>query len=356
MRPFAGARGTRRSFSVPRTGGDGARLSAAWHALYAHWAESLDQKVTHSLELIDRTLPKHVRPVVCWSGGKDSTALLHLVRRVCPNVDVIYNDPLVDLPETYAYVERMANEWNLNLHVSKPAKGQDFWSVGKSHGWPIFGKAVSSNVERAIRTGNVRAQLTKLERQLVVGEHRISCRCADSVRTRPGMLVERQLGCDLKIIGLRADESRARVRLWADHGEYFYVKRHFSHREGVWKLNPIARWLEADIWAYHDEYDIPHCALYDMGHSRNGCWTCAMAIRNGQLERLSASHPELFRELVVDSPMSVELLRARDFWCGRPPRHRYTKGQKAEALETYHEVFARGWHSGGRACLTRAAT
>lgn len=330
---------------MPRPIAQRADLSAAWKRLYILWKESLDVKVCYSKDLIARTLAKHKRPVVCWSGGKDSTVLLHLVREQVPDIDVIFNDPLVDHPETYSYIEKLANAWNLNLHITKPERGQNFWSLGRTYGWPIFGKSIASNVERAQRTGNIRKQLSKMERQLVMSGLCISCKCSDVLRTKPGMHMEKKLFCDLKIVGLRADESRARVRLWADHGEYFYTKRYFSYREGVWKLNPIARWLEEDIWSYHRINSIPSCQLYEMGHKRNGCWTCAMAIRHGQLKRLSDSHPELFEELLVESPMGSALMQARDFWLGKRPKSRYRKSTRRAVLNMYHEAFASSWKS-----------
>ncbi len=324
---------------MPRPAAQRANLSEAWTTLHRLWKEPLDVKIEHSQSLIEQVLAKHKHAAVCWSGGKDSTVLLHLVRAQRPDIDVIYNDPLVDFPETYSYVEQLANQWNLNLHITKPAKHDNFWKLGKSYGWPIFGKGIASNVERARRTGNIRKQLSEMERQLVHSNICISCRCSDILRSNPGMLAEKELTCDLKIIGLRADESRARVRLWADHGEYFYTKRHFSYKEGIWKLNPIARWLNEDIWSYIDRYDIPYCDLYNMGHTRNGCWPCAMAVRNGQIKRLSQSHPDLYEELLIESPMGTELMKARDFWLGVQPKLRYTKSSRRDILTTYHQAF-----------------
>jgi phosphoadenosine phosphosulfate reductase len=328
---------------MPRSAAQRADLSAAWKNLHAIWKEPLESKIEHSRAEIERIIDKHRRPVVCWSGGKDSTALLHLVLEQAPHIDVIFNDPIVEFPETYSYIEKMANEWRLNLHITKPVEKEDFWTLGDTYGWPIFGKAVASNVERARRTGNLRRQLSEMELHLVQSGLCISCRCADMLRSKPGMLMEKRLECDLKIVGLRADESRARVRLWADYGEYYYTKRHFSHREGIWKFNPIARWREEDIWGYLEGHGIPSCGLYKMGHKRNGCWTCAMAIRNGQLKRLSTSHAALFEELLIESPMGNELMRVRDFWQGIEPKAHYSKDARRAIVGTYNDVFTSGW-------------
>lgn len=60
------------------------------------------------------------RPAVLWSGGKDSTVLLHLVRRFRPDVDVIcWRVPF--LPAKWEFHERLAREWNLTVYDFPPA-------------------------------------------------------------------------------------------------------------------------------------------------------------------------------------------------------------------------------------------
>jgi phosphoadenosine phosphosulfate reductase len=332
---------------MPRPEAGRGDLTEAWHSLHRLWKDPLQLKIERSRRLIAEGLSRSQRPIVAWSGGKDSTALLCLVREQKPDVEVIYNNPGVEFPETHEFIEHLANKWHLNLHVSKPPRGASFWSEGRTWGWPIFGKGICLNVERASRTGNLRPQLSALERGLVASGLRLSCRCAQSLRTSPGMALEKSLGCDLKFVGLRADESRARVRLWADHGDYFFVKRYYARGSGIWKNNPLACWTDADIWQFHALEDIPHCGLYDMGHTRNGCWTCAMAIRHGQLGRLRSSHPELCEELVVHSPMAREILRAWDFWCGRRVKRYYTKAERRSAMSSLDADMAGGWRMNG---------
>ena len=182
----------------------------------------------------------------------------------------------------------------------------------EKYGWPIFSKNIASNVGRARRTGNIRPQLSQMEKILVENNVRISARCCDFVHEKPTKRAEYEYKADLKIIGIRALESRTRTRIWVDYGDYYYVKRYYGRNKGIWKLNPIAIWTEKDIWDYHKEQSIPHCKLYDMGYSRNGCWTCAMGIRHGQLERLKQGHPMLYKYLLEKTNMSLELKKAKN--------------------------------------------
>ncbi len=69
---------------------------------------------------IAQALREAKRPAVLWSGGKDSTTLLHLVRRFRPDVEVImWKVPW--LPEKWEFHERLAREWNLTVFDFPPA-------------------------------------------------------------------------------------------------------------------------------------------------------------------------------------------------------------------------------------------
>lgn len=285
-------------------------MGQGWKELYKFWEWSLDRKVEYSHELLDSVFENHKQPVVCWSGGKDSAVALHLARQRRPDIPVIYVDSGVEFPETVEFVNFLADSWNLNITIAKPKEGEGFWDIGPKYGWPIFGKNIASNVERAVRTGNIRPQMSLLERVLAEKKVHISARCSEFLQENPSKGVEKLLQADVKIIGLRSAESRARARLWVDYGDYYFVKRYFRRHEGMWKVNPIAIWTEKDIWKYHQIHEIPYCKLYDKGYPRNGCWPCAMGVRSGQLQRLRANHPELFKYLILQTEMGKELLKA----------------------------------------------
>jgi 3'-phosphoadenosine 5'-phosphosulfate sulfotransferase (PAPS reductase)/FAD synthetase len=74
---------------------------------------------------IERVLRWHKRwpkSVVLWSGGKDSTVLLHLIRYVC-KIDlpvVQYREP--KLRERYAYSDNLINQWDLEVYDYPPSK------------------------------------------------------------------------------------------------------------------------------------------------------------------------------------------------------------------------------------------
>lgn len=286
-------------------------LSEGWRKIHNFWKKTYNFKKEYSQTFISKILKKHNNPVICWSGGKDSTVMLHMIINQKPNTPVIFVDSGVDFPETINYIKKMKKEWNLNLIITKPDKDQTFWDVGKKYGWPIFGKNIASNVGRAMRTGNIRRQLSNFEKHLIKNNIKISAKCSYYIREKPSKIIEKNFNFDVKFIALRTDESRARARLWVDHGDYYFVRHYFSNYNGIWKSNPMAFWNDRDIWEYHKKNDIPFCDLYGKGHTRNGCWTCAMAIRNGQIKRLRTIHPKLFKKLVFQTEMGKVLFEAK---------------------------------------------
>jgi 3'-phosphoadenosine 5'-phosphosulfate sulfotransferase (PAPS reductase)/FAD synthetase len=321
---------------MPRPQDQQGSLKDGFRHLKRYQRLHLDAKIRYANRMIQRVLAKHGNPVVCWSGGKDSTVLLHLALQQAPDIPVVFNDTGVEFPETREFVNQVANEWHINLYVARPKRGQTFWNVVEEYGWPILGKEQSSNVERGRRRVALALEgeeygsdsngfiplekieeiegldkLSEMELVLVSHDVEISTRCCHFLKELPTKEMEAYLGADCKILGIMASESRRRSLLWIDHGDYYYVKRHYTRSRGIWKASPLSIWTEDDVWAYNKRFDLPYCEIYDLGHDRNGCWTCAMGVRFGQLKRLRQSHPRLFEYLMTRREMGRELLKAK---------------------------------------------
>ncbi len=74
------------------------------------------------------------KSVVAWSGGKDSTVILYLVRQMVPNVDVVFNNTGVEYAETIRFIRELTAAWGLDLIETKPKKG--FWKCAAEYGFP----------------------------------------------------------------------------------------------------------------------------------------------------------------------------------------------------------------------------
>lgn len=79
-----------------------------------------------------------------FSGGKDSTVLLDLARRVCPDIPAVYVDTGLEYPELRAFVETKNNViW---LRPRYP-----FTRILEKYGYPVISKEVSDVRSRYAR-------------------------------------------------------------------------------------------------------------------------------------------------------------------------------------------------------------
>lgn len=283
-------------------------LAQGRRELNRYQAMSLQAKIRYSLRLIEVGLELARRPAVAWSGGKDSTVLMHLVLQFEPHIDVIFNNTQVEYPETYRFVRELKQAWQVNLHVAKPEPGKNFWWCVEQFGWPLLGKDAARDIGAIRRSGESawKRGPSKIVAKAALSDVPIAERCCYYLKEKPARRMYRALGVDLIFLGMMAHESDLRFRNWVDYGDFFWTKH-----DRLWKCHPLSIWTDGDVWEYHRRHDIPHAKLYDMGYRRNGCWPCGMGIRFGAFAELRRGHPKLFRFLMVDKGLGAELVKLK---------------------------------------------
>lgn len=109
---------------------------------------------------------------VAFSGGKDSTVLLHLAREIAPEVATVFVDTGLEYPE----VKRFAKSFD-NITVLHPKMRFD--EVIKKYGYPLISKEVSECVSQARRfvQGAARGGDTRIEQTSSVSARPILQNC-----------------------------------------------------------------------------------------------------------------------------------------------------------------------------------
>lgn len=73
------------------------------------------------------------------------------------------------------------------------------------------------------------------------------------------------------LTGLRREQSPTRTGL--------PVLETDAAHGGIAKVNPVASWSEAQVWAYVRQHALPYNALYDQGYRSIGCAPCTRALK-----------------------------------------------------------------------------
>ena len=247
---------------------------------------------------------------VSFSGGKDSTVLLDLARRVAPDIQAVYADTGLEYPEIRSFVRTVPN-------VSWVRPELPFSRVIEQYGYPVVSKEVARRIYYA-RKGSMWAILqlqgknrdgsaSKFAQRYIKWAHltdapfRISDQCCMVMKERPLDRFTRDTGLQ-PIIGTMACESMRRQMAYLDTGCNGFSKRRPSSQ-------PMSFWMEQDVLRYLKLTGIPYASgiygeiaedsgkLTTTGVSRTGCMFCMFGVhmdkRPNRFERMAQTHPKL---------------------------------------------------------------
>jgi len=244
---------------------------------------------------------------ISFSGGKDSTVLLHLVRNLYPEVEAVFIDTGLEYPEIREFVKRFAN-----ITILRPK--MVFTDVLAKYGYPAVSKKIA-RMMRDLQNPSVQNAATRkvyLEgkgpwtlpkkwKYLVDAPFKISDRCCEVMKKEP---INRYNRASKKkaFVGMMATDSRQRQAAYLQTGC-------FNHKKGI--CTPIAFWTEQDIWAYIKQHHISYCSIYDTGIDRTGCMFCMFGVhlqkRPNRFELMKKTHPELYQYCIKNLGMGKVL-------------------------------------------------
>ncbi len=93
--------------------------------------------------------------IVSFSGGKDSTVLLHIARKLYPDIPAVFSNTGLEYPEIQAFVNKFDN-----VEIVRPKMRFD--EVISKYGYPLIGKEVAEAIYYARR---IRSQTVQVERE-----------------------------------------------------------------------------------------------------------------------------------------------------------------------------------------------
>lgn len=92
---------------------------------------------------------------VSFSGGKDSTVLLHIARQLYPNIPAVFSNTGLEYPE----IQRFVKSFDLVDTVTPKMR---FDQVISTYGYPLISKEVAEAIYYARR---IRSQTGHVERE-----------------------------------------------------------------------------------------------------------------------------------------------------------------------------------------------
>ena len=235
---------------------------------------------------------------VAFSGGKDSTLLLHLVRQLYPEVPAVFADTGLEWPEIRQFVQTFKN-----VEFVRPKKR--FGQVLQQHGYPVVGKDVAMAVSRYRGTNSQHQKDLRLwggvnentgRRQstgvipkrwhfLIDAPFKISEQCCNVVKKAPLKNYEKATK-RVPFVGTMAVDSQTRRLSW---------RKHKCNAFSINQSRPLSIFTETDVWRCL-KLGIPYCEIYDCGEDRTGCLFCMFGIHKDwdRFERIKARHPKLY--------------------------------------------------------------
>lgn len=181
--------------------------------------KSLGWKIKESRRVIKAAYDKWGPDVgLAFTGGKDSTILLHLIKSVTKKTpSLMFIDHKLHFKETYEFVEKLKKDWNLNIYFEAEPKSLK-----------------NVEIEKNVAKKRELSRIFKIETiNYAVKKHKWKA----------------------LFVGIRWDEHPARA-----------TETFFSKRKKHFRVHPILHFTEEDIWDYTKKFKVPYNPLYDDGY------------------------------------------------------------------------------------------
>jgi 3'-phosphoadenosine 5'-phosphosulfate sulfotransferase (PAPS reductase)/FAD synthetase len=259
---------------------------------------------------------------ISFSGGKDSTVMLDIAKRLYPDIPSVYCDTGLEYPEARKFALSKADK------VLKPNK--TFKQVIEDYGYPVPSKEQAQYIRearhgtdklKAKRLGRGSYSVSDKWRYLIDAPFEVSEECCRVMKKAPFKKYER-VSHRHPMIATMAEESSVRRRQYLAHGCNMFDKaRACSTPLGFWTQQDVLEYLLETGIDYADCYgDIVRGSdgkLSTTGVNRTGCIFCMFGVEferyPNRFQKMQTTHPKLY-EYCMDKLNLREVLE----YCGIP--------------------------------------
>jgi phosphoadenosine phosphosulfate reductase len=224
--------------------------------------ELLNRKIEDSKKIIRQAFDRFdVKEIgVTWTGGKDSTMGLWLMRQVCSEdkrpMPVVFSiDEYDSFDEIKTFLEKYSLDWDIDLRICvnedvvKAANGQ-LNSI-------VLVKDLNQRNRQEIERIGYEDDDFEFEAESFVGNH--------LMKTVPFNIFIEENNLKAVFQGLRWDEHPSRA-----DDDYFIDREAGDLSPAHTRINPILHFTERDIWDANFHFDIPFNDLYQFGYRSLG--------------------------------------------------------------------------------------
>lgn len=202
---------------------------------------SLDDKIAAVNALLARVVGEFSPAAFASSLGAEDMVLTDLIARGFPRIEVFTLDTGRLPDETHRLMQTMRERYPIKLRV-------------------YFPDAALLEPFLAEQGANAFYRSVELRKQ-----------CCLIRKVEP--LRRALAGRKAWITGMRRDQAVSRTELAEDA---------FDPDNGLQKFNPLANWVEKEVWEYIRRFDVPYNELHDRHYPSIGCAPCTRAIAKGE--------------------------------------------------------------------------
>lgn len=271
----------------------------------------LQQKIDHALFTIETFVTRMAGQVyVAFSGGKDSTVLLDLVRIIDKTIPAVFVNTGNEYPDIIRFVRHLRDDMGYNIEEIHPKmKPRQVW---EKYGFPLVSKAQAEYIHRfRINPEYAKVQQAKAEANgwtfgkvsdkwmfLINEPFETHNACCQILKKNPSHDYARRTG-RAPIIGTMAAESDMRRTEYIRRGSCNTFSE--KHADGT-RSTPLAIWTDEDIWEYIRMRGLEIAEIYHKGAQRTGCVGCGFGCQfpgDNRFQLLFKTYPKYY-EMVMN--------------------------------------------------------